>query len=69
MRILSLTPVVEHCRLCKKEFSNNVGEMFNPLGYIPGLCSNCNHDVLKGLLSKGHCIFKGNYVREIENKY
>ena len=69
MRILSLKPVLDKCRLCNRPFSNNVGKFFNPLGYMPGLCQDCNHVILKDLLLKGHTIFKFNYVNEIDHKY
>lgn len=69
MRILSLKPVQENCKICKRPFSNNVGEFFNPLGYVPSLCQLCNHDMLINLLHKGHCIFKNDFVNEINRKY
>jgi hypothetical protein len=69
MRILSLNPVQENCRLCKRAFSNNVGMFFNPVGYMPGLCQDCNHTIMKDLLSKGHTIFKYDYIISLNDKY
>lgn len=69
MRILSLNPVQENCRVCKRPFDNIVAIVFNPIGYMPGLCQDCNHDILKNLLVKGYSIFKYDFINELDNKY
>jgi len=69
MRFLSLKPVTKPCTCCGRSYFSNVGKTFNPLGYLPGLCIDCNQDVLDGILKKGHCIFKNDYINNIDKKY
>lgn len=61
LRITSLSPVVESCNICGKEFIPSMGGGFFPLLYTQGICSPCNTGILKHILSKGHPILKDSY--------
>ena len=61
LAIQSLTPVVESCNICGKEFIPSKGIGFFPLLYTPGICSVCNTSILKHILDKKHDILKECY--------
>jgi len=65
--ITTLSPVTKQCKICKREFVQNISSCFNPFSYIPGICSDCNSSILVGLLLKKHCILKYDFIRDIFN--
>lgn len=61
IRIRSLNPVVKKCSMCKRNYAISNGKGFFPLLHTPGICTDCNADILKHLLKCKHSIMVMNY--------
>ena len=63
MNIINIKEVLSICTVCNKPFIPSTTINLTPLGYIPGLCSLCNTDILKRLISMHYPILKYSYLK------
>jgi hypothetical protein len=65
MLLKELEPITIKCKVCGRGYIKSTPDIFNPLGYMQGLCSDCMSEILFRILEKGYPVFKNEYINKL----